>query len=99
MAPWCEPVARAVLTMWSFRNLMLAELGPGVPLKGGAIPLRHTDGRGCGDSPKPLKPLSLTQNCSNLPMKKNGRSAVARLKFERTSRPVPHCFERRMSEG
>jgi hypothetical protein len=35
------------------------------------IPLHHADGRG-GNNPKPLKPLSLTQNCPNLPMKKNG---------------------------
>jgi hypothetical protein len=61
-----------VLTLSSFPNLMPAELGPVVPLKGGVIPLRHTDGRGCGNNPKPSKPLSLTQNCPNLPMKKNG---------------------------
>jgi hypothetical protein len=58
--------------MSSFPNLMPAELGPVVPLKGGVIPLRHTDGRGGGNNPKPLKLSSLTQNCSNLPMKKNG---------------------------
>jgi len=57
-------------------NVRVAEPHPrfrsAIHLKGGVIPLWHTDGRGCGNNPKQLKPSSVTQKCSKLPMKKNG---------------------------